>query len=180
MLATSLQGNLSQNRRQEALDGFRCGKYRIMVATDIAARGIDCVRITHVVNFDLPDSAESYTHRIGRTGRADKSGEAITLVTPEDSAQINAIERILGNRLERVRLEGFVYSSGGDGGSESSFEIPRPSRAPGRAPSRTAPAGRSGRPSSRSGAEPRSSSTRSPRRSESSSRGVFGVGRAAS
>ena len=117
-----------------------------MVATDIAARGIDCVRISHVVNFDLPDTAESYTHRIGRTGRADKSGQAITLITPEDSAQINAIERILGGRLERVRLEGFAYSSGGD---EASFEEPRPARAPGRTPGRNAPSGRSGRPGPR-------------------------------
>jgi ATP-dependent RNA helicase RhlE len=158
MLATSLQGNLSQNRRQEALDGFRIGKYRIMVATDIAARGIDCVRISHVVNFDLPDTAESYTHRIGRTGRADKSGQAITLVTPEDTAQINAIERILGGRLERVRLEGFAYTSGGD---EASFEEPRPARAPGRGPGRNAPAGRSARPASRSAADSRTPSGRS-------------------
>ncbi|THB67566.1 MAG: DEAD/DEAH box helicase, partial [Desulfovibrio sp.] len=67
--ATSLQGNLSQNKRREALDGFRKGKYQIMVATDIAARGIDCDRISHVVNFDVPDTADSYTHRVGRTGR---------------------------------------------------------------------------------------------------------------
>jgi len=179
MLATSLQGNLSQNRRQEALDGFRSGKYRIMVATDIAARGIDCVRISHVVNFDLPDTAESYTHRIGRTGRADKSGQAITLVTPEDTAQVNAIERILGSRLERVRLEGFAYSSGGD---EASFEEPRPARAPGRGPGRIAPAGRSARPASRSASDSRTPSGRSgqPRRSSSPVRGVFGMATAAS
>ena len=178
MLATSLQGNLSQNRRQEALDGFRSGKYRIMVATDIAARGIDCVRISHVVNFDLPDTAESYTHRIGRTGRADKSGQAITLVTPEDSAQINAIERILGGRLERVRLEGFAYSSGGD---EASFEEPRPARAPGRGAGRNAPAGRSARPATRSASDSRTPSGRSGQSRRSSTvRGVFGMAAAAS
>jgi superfamily II DNA/RNA helicase len=184
MLATSLQGNLSQNRRQEALEGFRCGKYRIMVATDIAARGIDCVRISHVVNFDLPDTAESYTHRIGRTGRADKSGEAITLVTPEDTAQMNAIERILGGRLERVRIEGFAYSTGGD---EASFEEARPARnprTPGRnAPSgRTAPSGRSSRPASRSASDSRTPQARSgqSRRSSSAGRSVFGMAGAAS
>jgi superfamily II DNA/RNA helicase len=150
-----------------------------MVATDIAARGIDCVRISHVVNFDLPDTAESYTHRIGRTGRADKSGEAITLVAPEDSAQINAIERILGGRLERVRLEGFAYSSGGD---EASFEEPRPARAPGRTPGRNAPSGRSGRPAPRNTSDSRSPAGRSgnPRRSSSPGRGVFGVASGAS
>lgn len=173
-LATSLQGNLSQNRRQEALDGFRLGKYRIMVATDIAARGIDCVRISHVVNFDVPDTAESYTHRIGRTGRADKSGQAMTLITPEDAEQIRAIERVLGGRLERVRLESFAYQSE-SGGSDSSFEEPRPPRGPGRGPSRSSqPAAR---PASRSGAGSRGSSARSApgRRSASASAGVFGL-----
>ncbi len=179
MLATSLQGNLSQNRRQEALDGFRCGKYRIMVATDIAARGIDCVRISHVVNFDLPDTGESYTHRIGRTGRADKSGEAITLVTPEDTAQINAIERVLGGRLERVRIEGFAYSSGGE---EASFEESRPARAPGRSAGRNVPSGRSARPASRNASDSRTPSGRSgqARRSSSPGRSVFGIAAVAS
>ncbi|HCU67983.1 MAG TPA: RNA helicase, partial [Desulfomicrobium sp.] len=125
MAATSLQGNLSQNRRQEALDGFRAGRYRIMVATDIAARGIDCTRVTHVVNFDVPDTAENYTHRIGRTGRADRSGQAMTLVAPEDEVQIRAIERILGERLPRVQLDGFAYDRSA-AGSDSSFEEPRP------------------------------------------------------
>jgi superfamily II DNA/RNA helicase len=140
MPATSLQGNLSQNRRQEALDGFRIGKYRIMVATDIAARGIDCARVTHVVNFDVPDTAENYTHRIGRTGRADRSGQAMTLVTPEDDAQIRAFERILGERLPRVRLDGFLYENA-VAGSDSAFEEPRAQRAPGRNGGRAASAG---------------------------------------
>ncbi len=134
MAATSLQGNLSQNRRQEALEGFRAGRYRIMVATDIAARGIDCTRVTHVVNFDVPDTAENYTHRIGRTGRADRSGRAMTLVTPEDEVQVRAIERILGERLPRVQLDGFVYDRAA-AGSDASFEEPRPPRAPRRNPS---------------------------------------------
>ncbi|MEF2145619.1 MAG: DEAD/DEAH box helicase [Desulfovibrionaceae bacterium] len=107
--ATSLQGNLSQNRRQAALDGFRRGDFRIMVATDIAARGIDCERITHVINYDLPDTAENYTHRIGRTGRAERTGMALTFLTDEDTQQLRAIERVLGSRIERRSLPGFNY-----------------------------------------------------------------------
>lgn len=143
MAATSLQGNLSQNRRQEALEGFRAGRYRIMVATDIAARGIDCTRVTHVVNFDVPDTAENFTHRIGRTGRADRSGRAMTLVTPEDEVQVRAIERILGERLPRVQLDGFAYDRAA-AGSDSSFEEPRPPRAPRRASSQPKRQGASG------------------------------------
>ncbi|HEY0071265.1 MAG TPA: DEAD/DEAH box helicase, partial [Chloroflexia bacterium] len=90
--ATSLQGNLSQNRRQAALDGFRDGKYQIMVATDIAARGIDVTRISHVINYDIPGTADAYTHRIGRTGRAAKTGDAFTLVSDEDAAMVRTIE----------------------------------------------------------------------------------------
>src|SRR5581483_5317824 len=82
--ATSLQGNLSQNRRKQALDGFREGKYDLLVATDIAARGIDVSQISHVINFDIPNTPEAYTHRIGRTGRAAKTGDAFTLVTDQD------------------------------------------------------------------------------------------------
>ena len=109
--ATFLQGNMSQNRRQEAMTGFRSGKYKIMVATDIASRGIDCDRITHVINFDMPDTAESYTHRIGRTGRARRSGEALSLITREDAEQVRAVERILGRKVERRELGGFDYSA---------------------------------------------------------------------
>ncbi|MDA8104420.1 MAG: DEAD/DEAH box helicase, partial [Nitrospiraceae bacterium] len=76
--AASLQGNLSQNKRQEALDGFRRGSYQILVATDIAARGIDVSSISHVINYDMPDTSDAYTHRIGRTGRAAKTGDAFT------------------------------------------------------------------------------------------------------
>ncbi|MCK9241497.1 DEAD/DEAH box helicase [Desulfocurvus sp.] len=107
--ATFLQGNLSQNRRQKALDGFRSGDYRIMVATDIAARGIDCSRVTHVVNFDMPDTAETYTHRIGRTGRAERSGEALSLVTAEDGLMVRCVEGLLGRKIRRVTVEGFDY-----------------------------------------------------------------------
>ncbi|HKP52597.1 MAG TPA: DEAD/DEAH box helicase [Chloroflexia bacterium] len=105
----SLQGNLSQNRRQAALDGFRDGKYQILVATDIAARGIDVAQISHVINYDMPDTADAYTHRIGRTGRAAKTGDAFTLVTDEDADMVRAIERVLGARVERRTVQGFDY-----------------------------------------------------------------------
>ena len=107
--ATFLQGNLSQNRRQKALDGFRSGDFRIMVATDIAARGIDCSRVTHVVNFDMPDTAETYTHRIGRTGRAERTGEALSLVTAEDGIMVRSVEGLLGRKIRRVTLDSFDY-----------------------------------------------------------------------
>lgn len=106
----ALQGNLSQNRRQEAIDGFRRGKYDILVATDIAARGIDINQISHVVNFDMPDTVDAYTHRIGRTGRAEATGEALTFAVQDDEAMVRDIERVLGARIERRRLEGFDYA----------------------------------------------------------------------
>ena len=111
--ATSLQGNLSQNRRQEALDGFRDGTYQIMVATDIAARGIDVSLISHVINFDVPATAESYTHRIGRTGRAAKTGDAFTFVAREDIPIIKQIERTLRTEIERRTLPDFDYKQTG-------------------------------------------------------------------
>ena len=104
--ATCLQGNLSQSRRQEALDGFRRGKYQILVATDIAARGIDVASISHVINYDMPDTVDAYTHRIGRTGRAARTGDAFTLVTPSDAAAVRAIERAMKCRIERRHLSG--------------------------------------------------------------------------
>ena len=108
--AASLQGNLSQNRRQAALDGFRDGSFQILVATDIAARGIDVSQISHVVNYDIPDTPEAYIHRIGRTGRAARTGDAFTLVSGEDAAMVRAIEKLLGKPLERCRLDGFDYT----------------------------------------------------------------------
>jgi len=108
--AASLQGNLSQNRRQAALDGFRDGTYQILVATDIAARGIDVSQISHVVNYDIPDTAEAYIHRIGRTGRAARSGDAFTLVTGEDTIMVRTIEKKLNSPLARHTVEGFDYS----------------------------------------------------------------------
>jgi ATP-dependent RNA helicase RhlE len=109
--AASLQGNLSQNKRKEALDGFRNGSFRILVATDIAARGIDVSSISHVINYDMPDTADAYTHRIGRTGRAAKSGDAFTFVVSEDEDMVRSIERVLGEKVERRTIEGFDYKA---------------------------------------------------------------------
>ncbi len=106
---TSLQGNLSQNQRQKALDGFREGHFHVLVATDIAARGIDVTRVSHVINYDVPSTADAYTHRIGRTGRAERSGEAFTFMTQEDEKIVRDIERALTMRLRRVTLDGFNY-----------------------------------------------------------------------
>jgi ATP-dependent RNA helicase RhlE len=107
--AASLQGNLSQNKRQEALDGFRNGSYQILVATDIAARGIDVLSISHVINYDIPDTTDAYTHRIGRTGRVAKTGDAFTFVSREDEHLVKDIERVLGAKIERRILKYFDY-----------------------------------------------------------------------
>lgn len=134
--AASLQGNLSQNRRQAALDGFRDGTFQILVATDIAARGIDVSLISHVINYDIPDTAEAYVHRIGRTGRAAKSGDAFTLVTGEDSAMVRTIEKTLGVALERRTVDGFDYAAPAP---RKDTEFSRPPREP--RPSRKPSAG---------------------------------------
>jgi ATP-dependent RNA helicase RhlE len=109
----ALQGNMSQNRRQEAINGFRGGKYDILVATDIAARGIDVSDISHVINFDMPDTVDAYTHRIGRTGRVHKRGEAFTFMAQGDEPLVREIEKVLGKRIERRRLPGFNYGGSG-------------------------------------------------------------------
>ena len=109
--ATDLQGNLSQNRRKAAMDGFRSGKIHVLVATDIAARGIDVTQITHVMNYDIPGTPEAYTHRIGRTARAAKTGDAYTLVVRDDEGMIRDIERRLGKVIERRTLENFDYGA---------------------------------------------------------------------
>ena len=108
---TSLQGNLSQNKRQAALDGFRDGSFQILVATDIAARGIDVTRVSHVINYDIPSTPEAYIHRIGRTGRATRSGEAFTFVTDDDRDKIRAIRQIIDSEIEQRTLPSFEYKS---------------------------------------------------------------------
>lgn len=126
--AASLQGNLSQNRRQAAMDGFRNGTFQILVATDIAARGIDVSQVSHVINYDIPDTTEAYIHRIGRTGRAAKSGDAFTMITDEDTAMVRAIEKTLGTTIERRTVDGFDYSVPAPRKDEEFARPPRPPR----------------------------------------------------
>jgi ATP-dependent RNA helicase RhlE len=107
---TSLHSNRTQGQREQALSGFKSGHFPIMVATDIAARGLDIESISHVINFDMPDTADAYIHRIGRTGRAQRTGDAFTLVSPEDSDMIRALERIMGGPIKREILPDFDYT----------------------------------------------------------------------
>lgn len=102
--ATSLHSDRTQSQRQAALAGFRKGDYQIMVATDIAARGLDVNGISHVVNYDMPNTVDDYIHRIGRTGRAERSGDAFTFVTPEDTTAVRAVEKMMGHSLPRRAL----------------------------------------------------------------------------
>jgi ATP-dependent RNA helicase RhlE len=115
--AVSLQGNMSQNARDRAMDGFRKSRYDVLVATDIVARGIDVQGVSHVINFDVPNTPEAYTHRIGRTGRAELEGRALTFATNDDVAWLRATERQLGAAIPRHKVEGFDHISleGGSG-----------------------------------------------------------------
>jgi ATP-dependent RNA helicase RhlE len=115
---SALQGNMSQSRRQNAINGFRNGKYDILVATDIAARGIDVSEISHVINYDMPDTVDAYTHRIGRTGRAERDGDAITFATQDDASLIRDIEKVLGSQIDQRSLPGFNY-----GGFEPTIQV---------------------------------------------------------
>ncbi|MDD2912520.1 MAG: DEAD/DEAH box helicase [Candidatus Bipolaricaulis anaerobius] len=105
----AIEGDMSQRDRQGALDGFRSGEYEILVATDVAARGIDVEGITHVINFDLPDSVDAYTHRVGRTGRLAKTGHALSLSAPADRLLRSWVEKAVGKPIESRRLPGFDY-----------------------------------------------------------------------
>jgi ATP-dependent RNA helicase RhlE len=109
--ATALHGNLSQSRRQKALEGFRTGRFQILVATDVAARGLDVRGISRVINYDMPATADAYTHRIGRTGRATETGDALTFVCYEDKGPLRAIQHLLGGKLKYGAIEGFVKPS---------------------------------------------------------------------
>jgi ATP-dependent RNA helicase RhlE len=106
-----LHANRSQSQRIEALEGFRSGRYEVMVATDIAARGIDVAGVSHVINYDVPENPEDYVHRIGRTGRAQAVGDAFTLSTPENASDVRAIERFIGQEIPRLKLAGFAYKA---------------------------------------------------------------------
>ncbi len=125
--AASIQGNLSQNRRQAALNGFRDGTYQILVATDIAARGIDVSGVSHVINYDIPDTPDAYIHRIGRTGRAACTGEAFTLVTDDDVSMVRAIERILKAPIKSKAIDDFNYDIPAP---KNNQEFARPPRKP--------------------------------------------------
>jgi len=109
--AERIHGNRSQNQRTKALEGFKKGDFQVLVATDIASRGIDVEELGHVVNFDLPNMPEDYIHRVGRTGRAGETGDAFTFVTPEDEDDIGRIERAIGKTIQRVKVEGFDVST---------------------------------------------------------------------
>jgi ATP-dependent RNA helicase RhlE len=104
-----LHSNRTQTERVEALEGFKGGRFEVMVATDIAARGIDIAGVSHVINFDVPQHPEDYVHRIGRTGRAQNVGDAFTIMVGEDLPHVKAIERFIGQRVPRLKLDGFPY-----------------------------------------------------------------------
>ena len=108
--AARIHGNRTQAQRTAALEGFKAGKFRVLVATDIAARGIDVTAISHVVNFDVPNLPEDYIHRVGRTARMEATGDAITLVAPDEEQDLRIIERAIGRRFERATLAGFDYT----------------------------------------------------------------------
>ena len=125
--AASLQGNLSQARRQAVMNGFRNGTFQILVATDVAARGIDVTQISHVINYDMPDTIDAYTHRIGRTGRMAKTGDAFTFITSEDEDMVRSIERVLRAKVKRCTLNGFDYKKAA---ASRDTEFARPPRQP--------------------------------------------------
>ena len=117
--AERIHGNRTQGQRTAALEGFRSGRHRILVATDIAARGIDIASLGHVVNFDVPALADDYIHRVGRTARAEATGDAHTFVSPDEESTLRAIERMVGRPIARVTVPEFDYS-----GTAQALEIP--------------------------------------------------------
>src|SRR5258707_15531129 len=104
-----LHSNRTQREREQALKGFRDGRFEVLVATDIAARGLDIADVSHVINYDVPQHPEDYIHRIVRTGRAESTGDAFTLMVAEDSRHVFAIERFISQKIPRVKLENFDY-----------------------------------------------------------------------
>jgi ATP-dependent RNA helicase RhlE len=108
--AVALQGNMSQGARVRAMSGFRRSEFDVLVATDIAARGLDIEQVSHVVNYDMPNTSDAYTHRIGRTGRAERQGKAYTFVTDGDRPMVREVERRIGSSIPRRRVEGIDRS----------------------------------------------------------------------
>jgi len=120
-----LHSNRTQREREQALLGFREGRYELLVATDIAARGLDIADVSHVINYDVPHHPEDYIHRIGRTGRAEATGDAFTLMVAEDCKHVAAIERFISQKISRVKLENFEYRY------TALFEEEKPGQPPG-------------------------------------------------
>ncbi|MDH3272033.1 MAG: DEAD/DEAH box helicase [Gemmatimonadota bacterium] len=158
--AERIHGNRSQAQRTKALADFKSGKVRVLVATDIAARGIDVNELGHVVNFDIPGAPEDYIHRVGRTARADATGDAITLVSPEDESDLSRIERALGSKLPRVRLEGFAY----DAVPGERLEVPRGERIAAIRAKKAADRGRAAAKAAKKASAEESSGSKRPRR----------------
>jgi len=109
--ATAMHADKTQPQRTKALEDFKSGKVRVLVATDIAQRGLDISDITHVVNYDVPQQAEDYVHRIGRTGRAEKEGDAFTFMAPDEIAMVRSIERVIGQPIPRISVPGFDFGT---------------------------------------------------------------------
>jgi len=130
--AVALQGNMSQGQRERAMNGFRNRRFDVLVATDIAARGIDVEQVSHVVNFDMPNTTDAYTHRIGRTGRSDRQGKAYTFVTDEDRYLVSQVEKRLGASIPRREVRGIESIPFPQGRSGNTVSQPRPSQPKGR------------------------------------------------
>ena len=109
--ATAMHGDKTQKERTRALDDFKDGTMRVLVATDVAQRGLDVTGITHVINFDVPQEPEDYVHRIGRTGRAESSGDAYTLMSPDEIAMVRTIERVIGQEIPRISVPGYDFGT---------------------------------------------------------------------
>jgi len=158
--AVGLQGNMSQGQRERAMKGFRDRSFDILVATDIAARGIDVSGVSHVINFDVPNTPEAYTHRIGRTGRSGNEGKAFTFVTSDDRDWIRATERMIGSAIPQEKVDGFELGAGdssarGNGRGQSSGR--RPAGSAKSSQSRPRRGGNGRARSGRSGARPSAS-----------------------
>jgi ATP-dependent RNA helicase RhlE len=166
-----IHGNRSQAQRTRALESFKAGKFQVLVATDIAARGIDVTELSHVINFDVPASPDDYIHRVGRTARAERTGDAFTLVAPQEEEDLRAIEKRVGKRLPRITLPGFDYDAAAeklekrDGGRSSGGRSHGPRSQGGQAhggrPSRGFAGGTGRKPHARSASRPGSYSTSS-------------------
>jgi ATP-dependent RNA helicase RhlE len=166
-----IHGNRSQNQRTQALEGFKSGQHRVLVATDIVARGIDVEDLSHVINFDVPADPDSYIHRVGRTARAEATGDAFTFVSPDETQDLAAIERAIGRSLPRVTLPGFDYARKTD----EKLEIPIQQRLAAMRAARGAARGRGGGGGGKAG-PPKHGGKSSPPRSGGQGRGGGGGG----